>query len=185
MNFRFRLGVAGLLLATALGMWSPARVLAEFYGDITTKRYHTAECPETPLIKKKNLKVFDAEAEARAKAFYPCPLCCAPVRKDAAPVASHRILSRTVSRGDGYIVDKATKTYHQTWCPLLKKMDARQLLKVPDIEKAQAGGNAPCTVCNPPVAFVRAAPQPVNREKTAPAPLPPGPGGKPGDKDTE
>jgi hypothetical protein len=183
-SLSLRLAAAGFLAALALGLWGPARAAAEFYGDVTTKRYHTAECPETPLIKKKNLKMFDAEAEARAKAFYPCPLCSAPVRKDDAVVASHRVLSRAVSRGEGYVVDKGSKTYHQAWCPLLKKLDARQMLKVADIDKALVGGNAPCTVCNPPVAFVRAVTQTGSQDKAAPAPTA-APGAKSGDKDTE
>lgn len=175
MNQGFRRWVAGCLLLTALGWWGPARVLAEFYGDVTTKRYHSAECPETRLIKIKNLKKFDSEAEARAKTFYPCPLCSAPVHKDAAPVVQQRILSRTISRSDGYIVDKATKTYHQAWCPLVKKMEPHQILKVADIEKASAGGNSPCAVCNPPVPFVRPVVIAGTKDKAAEPVLPPPP----------
>lgn len=160
--------VWGLLLM-ALSGWRPAPATAEFYGDVTTKRYHATECPEAPLIKKKNLKIFDSEAEARAKAFYPCPLCSALVRKEAAPAIAQRKLSKAVSRSDGYVVDKSTRSYHQVWCPLLKNVDARQLLKVADIEKAAAGGNSPCAVCNPPVAFVRAVTVAGNRENSKPA----------------
>jgi len=162
------------------------RALAEFYGDVTTKRYHSLDCPETPLIKSKNLKRFDSEAEARAKDFYPCPLCSAPVHKDAAPVVQQqRILSRTISRSDGYVVDKATKTYHQAWCPLVKKMEPKQIIKVADIEKAASGGNSPCAVCNPPVPFVRPVIIPGNKDKAAepvmPPPPPTGTGVKMGD----
>jgi hypothetical protein len=184
-----QLGIGGCLLLMALGWWSPARAGAEIYGDLATKRYHTAECPETPLIKNKNQKIFDSEAEARAKGFYPCPLCSPPLRKDnAAVVNGQRKLSQTVSHVDGYVVDKAAKTYHQTWCPLLKKIDPRQLRKVADIEKAASGGNSPCAVCNPPVAFVRALVLPGNGEKaSAPPPpkLPVNMGGKIGDKELE
>ena len=165
MNYWSRLGVGGLLLIAALGWWNPARVQAEFYGDITTKRFHAAECPETPLIKKKNLKKYDSEAEARAKGFYPCPLCNTAVRKDVTAVVSHRILSQAVSRADGYMVDKTAHIYHQIWCPQVKKADARQMVKVPNIEKASANGNSPCAVCNPPVAFVRAVTVSGNLEK--------------------
>jgi len=183
-----RLGMEGCLLLALWGWWSPVQVHAEFYGDISTKRYHTADCPETPLIKAKNLKKFDSEAEARAKTFYPCPLCSALVRKEAAPVVQQRVLSRAISRSDGYVVDKATKTYHQTWCPLVKNMDPRQIVKVADIEKASAGGNAPCVVCNPPVPFVRAVTVTGDKDKnTAPVvrKAPAGAGGKAGGQDPE
>ncbi len=141
---------AGVLLGVVSPVW------AEVYGDASTKRYHSSECSETPFIQKKYLKVFAAEAEARAKGFYPCTVCSPLVRKDMdGAVVQQRKLSAAISRGEGFVVDSATKTYHNPWCSQIKHLDAKHTVKVQEIEKASAGGNAPCTVCNPPVAFVR------------------------------
>jgi methylphosphotriester-DNA--protein-cysteine methyltransferase len=170
-------------------MLSPA--FAEVYGDASTKRYHSAECPETPVIQKKSLKTFAAEAEARAKGFYPCPLCSPLARKDATvTTVQQRKLSATISRGEGFVVDKATKTYHSAWCSQIKNIDPKQMLKVQEIEKASEGGNQPCSVCNPPVAFVRTKipPTPVTDATLHVPPKPPSKMGSmdvPGEKEKE
>jgi methylphosphotriester-DNA--protein-cysteine methyltransferase len=166
-NFIRRWGY-GVILSLGLGACFAPYGFAEVYGDAATKRYHAAQCPETPIIKKKNLKMFDSEAEARAKTFYACPLCSAPARKDGnTAAAQQRKMSQAVSRGEGYIVDTQAKTYHNPWCSLVKNLDSKHIRKFTEIEKASAGGNLPCAVCNPPVPFVRAASTPGTSEKVS------------------
>jgi hypothetical protein len=165
---RVQAGV-GAVLVLAFCVWAaPRTAAAEVYGDAAAKKYHTPDCPEKARIKPRDLKLFEAEAEAGAKGYYPCPICIPPVGKDSRPDQSSRKLSQPVSRASVYIGDISQGTYHYPWCRRIKGLPTADLKRFPGVEKAVAEGFARCGECNPPMAVAK-----IGRVTPAKKPAPP------------
>lgn len=158
-----------LLLAAGVGTW-PRSSAAEVFGDAASKRYHTADCPEKGRIKPRNLKAFEAEAEAGAKGYYPCPVCIPPVVRESLPERTSRKLSQPVSRANIYLGDISQGTYHYPWCPRVKGRPPADLKRFASVERAVAEGFVRCSECNPPTAVAK-----LGRVSPARTPTPPQP----------
>lgn len=129
---------------------------ADFYGDASTKRYHTADSSCRKGIKARNLKKFLSEAEAGARGYYPCPSCVPPVGRPNEK-AERRSLSQPVSRGAVYLGDVQRRVFHSAWCPRVKSLKPSDLRRFADVEKAEAAGYVRCKECNPPRRAARGA----------------------------
>jgi hypothetical protein len=154
----------------------PASSRGDVYCDETTKRVHTADCPERQHIKKKNLKIFHAAAEAEAKGFYPCPICFVPVRGQSEPGAGHpRMLAKSIERGKDYIGDSETHLYHYQWCNRVSLIKPSATVVFKTAEKAMQNEFTPCKECNPPVYVKKAeriivTPEPAGAKPKSPRP---------------
>ncbi len=146
---------AGLWLSASLiviwvGICVSGQSSAMVYGDNDTKRYHTGECAEKKLIKKKNLCMFASEAEAGARGFYPCRICILPSIRPRLKTATKRRLALPIVRGRAYVGEVKARVYHYYWCPLIKKNKHTKKVYFKTVGAAAKKGYTPCRECHPP-----------------------------------
>jgi methylphosphotriester-DNA--protein-cysteine methyltransferase len=165
------LGLAGLLLAVLA-----PQAGAKIYADKESHLYHIDTCPDKEQIKPKNLRLLDAEEEARSKGFYPCEKCIAPNDQPSQVERTGKKLSLQVSREQIYVGQRSTKTYHYGWCTALQEVPAADRVNFSSPKMASQKGYQACAECSPPAMYQRVNPEFAPAQQTPePVPTPPAP----------